>query len=72
MKKPLMTVGLKEIITSKSEEYKMERDSYKLALEEVEECLTWDIENSLMYEKISDIVRKYLDRERLNYEETKS
>ena len=62
----------KDIITSRAEEYKMERDSYKLALEEIEECLTWDIEISLMYEKISDIVRKYLDRERLNYEETKS
>ena len=63
MKKPLMTVGCKEIVTSKAQGYKIERDWYKLALGNIEEVLLWDIEDKYKILKIIDIVKVYTDGE---------
>ena len=63
MKKPLMTAGCEEIVTSKAQGYKLERNWYKLGLENIEEVLSWDIEDKYKILKIIDIVRVYIDGE---------
>jgi hypothetical protein len=63
MKKPLMTVGYEEIVSSKTQEYKIERDWYKLGLENIEDVLSWDIEDNYKILKIIDIVKVYIDGE---------
>ena len=48
---------------SLEQELQMEIDWYKKALENIEECLTWDMEESILLSKVSDIVRTYIDGE---------
>ena len=42
MKKPLMTLGCEEVITSQAQEYKMERDWYFNALDIIESIISED------------------------------
>ena len=64
MKKPLMTVGCKEIVTSQAEGYKMERDWYIDALDMIESILSeFDTPLDRKIKRIEDVVTSALDGE---------
>ena len=69
MKKPLMTLGCEEVITSQAQEYKMERDWYFNALDIIESIISEDDKpksETLLERKIKrieDVVIAALDGE---------
>ena len=63
MKKPLMTVGCEEIVTSRVQELQMEKDWYIDALDTIEDILSQDSSLERKIKQIEDVLSSALNGE---------